>query len=221
MKLQRSTLVLVMLACVVGTGYGIYQLAVVPRQEKVELQATKLFDWQEDQVQKLSLQTPTGLLIFERRSETVPTPWQMLKPQETLASDASISFLLNLLSTQSSESTLTISRDRLAEFGLVKPLVTIGITLEDQTIHQMLLGNPDFSGNSLYALVDPDPNAADVEIRVVSNQFQFGTNRDLAEWVYTEPPEPEASPDALEPDAPPEVPEPEAEGNNDPPVTPE
>ncbi|MFZ9738890.1 MAG: hypothetical protein ACO3EZ_12855 [Prochlorotrichaceae cyanobacterium] len=230
MKLQRSTLTLVMLACISGTAYGVYQLGVVPHQEKVELQSKKLFDWNEDQVQKLSVQTSSDLLIFERRSETVPTPWQMLKPQEKLASDASVSFLLNLLTTQSSESTLTIARDRLAEFGLVQPPVTIDITLEDQTAHQMLLGNPDFSGNSLYALVDPDPNAAEVEVRVVSNQFQFGTNRDLAEWEYTEPPEPEASPevpepdaspDALEPKASPEVAEPDAEENNDPPVTPE
>jgi hypothetical protein len=194
MKIQRSTLVLVLLACVTATAYGVYQIAVVPRQEQTELQSKKLFVWKEDQVQKLSVQTSTDLLMFERRAEASPTPWQMLKPKETLASDASISFLLNLLSTESSESTVTIPRDRLAEFGLLNPPVTIGVTLKDQTIHQMLLGNPDFSGNSLYALVDPDPNAAEVEVRVVSNQFQFGTSRALAEWEYTEPPEPIPSP---------------------------
>jgi hypothetical protein len=194
MKIQRSTLVLVLLACVTATAYAIYQVAVIPRQEQAERQSKKLFDWTEDQVQKLSLQTPTDRLTFERRSDINPTPWQMLKPKETLASDASISFLLNLLSTQSSESTVTISRDRLAEFGLANPPITIEVTLKDQTTHQMLLGNADFSGNSLYALVDPDPNAAEVEVRVVSNQFQFGTSRDLAEWEYTEPPEPIPSP---------------------------
>jgi len=195
MKIQRSTLILVLLACVAATSYAVYQVAVIPRQEKAEAQSKKLFAWTEDDVQKLSLQTPTDLFIFERRSDANPTPWQMLKPKEILASDASVSFLLNLLSTQSSESTLTIPRDRLAEFGLLKPLVTIGVTLKDQTIHQMLLGSPDFSGNSLYALVDPDPNAAEIEVRVVSNQFQFGTSRDLAEWEYTEPPAPTPSPE--------------------------
>ncbi len=194
MKIERSTIVLVVLACITGTAYGVYQLAVVPRQEQTELQSKKLFSWTEDQVNKLSVQTPTDLLVFERRADANPTPWQMVEPRQILASDASISFLLNLLSTQSSESTVTIPRDRLAEFGLVNPSITIDIALKDQTTHQMLLGNPDFSGNSLYALVDPDPNAAEVEVRLVSNQFQFGTSRDLAEWEYTEPPEPIPSP---------------------------
>ena len=200
MKIQRSTLILVVGAFIATTSYFIYEALVVPRQEKTESAAKDLFAWTEDQVQKLKITGASGTLEFERRTETTPTPWQMLTPQNSLANDASVSFLLNLLVSESSDSTVTISRDRLGEFGLENPPTTIEITLTDQSTHQLLLGNPDFSGNSLYALVDPDAAAPELTVRVVSNQFQFGVNRDLAEWEYVEPPEPTDAPQGEIPD---------------------
>jgi hypothetical protein len=194
MKIQRSTLILVIGAFVATTSYSIYQAVIVPRQEKAESESKDLFPWEEDQVKQFKITSPAGTLAFERRTETTPTPWQMLAPTNSLANDASVSFLLNLLVSESSESTVTIARDRLGEFGLANPATTIDVTLADQSTHQLLLGNPDFSGNSLYALVDPNPTAPELTVQVVSNQFQFGVNRDLAEWEYVEPPTDAPSP---------------------------
>lgn len=213
MKMQRSTLILGLCAALALGGYGVYQGVFVPRQEKIESQAQDLFSWAEGDVKSLKITTANQTLVFQRRSEDIPTPWDMVSPKNTLASDASISFLLNLLTTESSESTVSVAREELANFGLDTPTTAIEITLADGTHHKLLLGNQDFSNSFLYSIVESDPQetpgdaaqsaerssppeANTVDVRLVTNQFEFGVNRQLEEWTYTPPPEPSPSPNA-------------------------
>jgi Domain of unknown function (DUF4340) len=134
--------------------------------------------------------------------ERVAGQWQLSAPLKVPANEPTVAFLTNLLTTTQRDRTLNVSPDRAAEFGLDKPMGTIGITLTDQQKHKLVLGKLSFDRTWLYALIDPDPNAKDLVVSLVSPQFANAVDRDLKEWQVVKPiapaadqsPSPDASP---------------------------
>jgi hypothetical protein len=112
------------------------------------------------------------------------TNWEMRSPKVVPASDASVAFLLNLLTTAKPSKTFTAPRAKLADYGLDQPTAEIEITLQDQRTHRLVLGKPDFSRTSLYAQIDPpaDATTKDVAIALLPIEFENAINRPLAEW---------------------------------------
>lgn len=145
--------------------------------------------------------------------ERVDGQWRLSAPLKVPANPATVAFLTNLLTTTQRDRTLVVSPDRAAEFGLDQPTGTISITLADQKKHQLVLGKPSFDRTFLYALIDPDPQAKELSVSLISPQFANAVDRDLAEWqvekkvektVASPSPEASASPEVT-PTATPEV----------------
>jgi Domain of unknown function (DUF4340) len=134
--------------------------------------------------------------------ERVAGQWQLSAPLKVPANEPTVAFLTNLLTTTQRDRTLNVSPDRAAEFGLDKPTGTIGITLTDQQKHKLVLGKLSFDRTWLYALIDPDPNAKELVVSLVSPQFANAVDRDLKEWqvvkkvdpIADQSPSPDASP---------------------------
>jgi len=115
--------------------------------------------------------------------------WQMIAPKPGPANVATVDFLLDLIVTAESERSLTLKQDQLSETGLEKPLATIELTLVNQDRHRLVLGQPDFSGNALYAQVDPpDQVKAEVDVVLVPLDFQSAVVRPLSDWQQAEAP---------------------------------
>ncbi|MEM8602335.1 MAG: hypothetical protein AAGF24_00680 [Cyanobacteria bacterium P01_H01_bin.121] len=231
MKLPKSTLFLILGALALGGGLYIYNSQVVTRQEQQLTTDQQLLDITEAEVEAIAIQLAGARLQFQRQPlETTETAvWQFLQPNQPpeLANDATIAFLLNTLATGTSTDQFVVERDRLAEFGLDRPLSTTTITLADQTQYQVLLGDTDFSGEHRYAVIEtlspaPDTNASSTNasntnaapeaelqtqvVRVVPLQLEYATVRPPAEW--RPPAEPaEAATDSTAPLA---IPNPEA-----------
>lgn len=127
--------------------------------------------------------------------ELVDNQWQLSVPLQVPAAESSVAFLTNLLATGQRQQTLNIRRDRLAEFGLDNPAATITITLQDQTQHRLVLGKPTFDRTLLYALIDPDKDANELAVSLVSLQLMNAVDRDLKEWLA----EPEKSAGQVKP----------------------
>lgn len=214
MKLQRTPLILVVAALLLG---GIVALQEAQRSSKPAdsaAQSEKLFGFQEGEVQTLQLTTPTQTLAFEKplASAASPSPtaqptsspadpkapkttWTMTKPTAAPANDASVAYLLNLLATGTKQQALTVPVARRAEFGLDRPIATAEVKLFNQTTHRITLGKPNFNRSGLYAAIDPpaDPQA-DLPVALVSMDFANAVNRPLAEWQAAKPsPSPSAS----------------------------
>ncbi|MUL34976.1 DUF4340 domain-containing protein [Gloeocapsopsis dulcis] len=180
MKLQRTTLILLLLALGLGGFVYFYEIRGATQRQEAEVREQQIFTFTQEQVQGLSIQTRGQTLNFEREQNG---RWIMTSPEKTSASNASISYLLDLLVQGRSDRTIQVAANQLADYGLAKPQATVTLTLNNQQTHQLNLGNSDFSGNFLYAQVDPgtSPNG-DVDLLLVSSDFQNGVNRDLAEW---------------------------------------
>jgi hypothetical protein len=186
MKLQRTPLILLILALALGGFVYFYEVKGAPQREAAKESSKKLFAFEEGQVQALTVKTPEQTLRFERASEaqakSMGSPWVMKEPTENPASEASVAYLLNLLATGKSERTLTASANQKSEFGFDKPTATIEVRLNNQNTHQLILGKTDFNGSSYYAQTDPPKDAQNLSVQRVSLDFGNAVNRPLAEW---------------------------------------
>jgi hypothetical protein len=107
----------------------------------------------------------------------------MTRPEKATANEATIAFLLNLLVKGKSDREFNIVPTRLKEYGLNKSLATLEISLKNGQKQQLILGNPNFGGESLYAQIGATPKPdGTIKIAVVSKDFQSAIERDLKEW---------------------------------------
>lgn len=121
-----------------------------------------------------------------------PQVWQMQTPKKTLANDASVAFLLNLVTTSNSQKSFTAPINQLAEYGLDKPVATIDVILQDQKKHRLVLGTPDFNRSAMYAQIDPADKADKAAtIHLVSLDFENAVQRPLPEWQDQPAPTPQ------------------------------
>ncbi len=206
MKIQRTPIILLAIAAVLGGAVYLIELnrAIAPPASQSRNQ--KLFPFEEADVQTLKIQTPLRTLQFTKVPAASPSPsppaspspvpqlWQMTAPTKTAASDGAIAFLLNLLGSGSYEKSFTVPTAQLKDFGFTVPQATVEVTLANQTTHRLVLGEPDFNRSFLYAQIDPDSQAKEQTIYLVSLDFENAVNRPLPEWKYTASPSPTPSP---------------------------
>ncbi|MGK7940956.1 MAG: DUF4340 domain-containing protein [Crocosphaera sp.] len=183
MKFKSTTWILLTVAILLGVGVYFYELQINPQQEEIEAQKKKLFTFDEKEIKKLTIETKGITYIFEKTKDE-NKPWQMKNPQDTVANDAVISFLTNLLISSESERNFTVPKNQKKDYGLDKPLGTITVELENNKQHKIMLGKPDFQGELLYAEIDPiDSSEAEIKIYLIPKNFQYAIDRNPEEWV--------------------------------------
>lgn len=183
MKLQRTTLILLLLALGLGGFVYFYEIQGATQRQEAKVQGRQIFSFEEDQVQSFTVKTKEQTLLFERGNQSSKPKWLMKAPSQTPASDASVSYLMNLLAKGKSDRAIQVPVAQLQEYGLDQPQATIEVKLKNQTTHQLILGKPDFNRNFLYAQADPAVKSAkDVSVLLVSTDFENAVNRPLAEW---------------------------------------
>ena len=186
MKLQKITWILLAIAVLLGGGLAIYELRQNPQQEEITKKEQKrLFSFQANDIQGISVEKSGQVLKFYRGSDAQQT-WKMEQPESgepVEASEAALSFFVNLLIDSQSDRAFITEVSQLKEYGLEQGFAVITIQLKNGKSHRLLLGNPDFKGDFLYSLVDPaQPPSSAVTISLVSRSFQDLINRDVNEW---------------------------------------
>ncbi|PZO38780.1 MAG: hypothetical protein DCF17_14070 [Shackletoniella antarctica] len=186
MKFQRSTLILVGAAFLLGAGVLIAesQRSQSPTSTAETASTAPVFTFAETDVATLTVDRGSETLVFEQDDEA---NWQMLEPENALAEPGAIAFLLSRLNTDSPLQTVTMQADQATDFGFNAPVGIVTVTLNDGTEHELILGGPDFSGSANYAVIDPDPwpPAAGTEysVLVVTRDVANGINRPREEWL--------------------------------------
>jgi hypothetical protein len=261
MKFQRSTIILLFGALLMGGAFYYYQTLFIPAQEAKEAFARKLFKFKKEDVQAIFVKTQSQTLRFERASdlskpqdlwlmqilevaeakEEKPspkaTPQATANPEEipgetpaetetteensaeipaetaeetvnetgvtensnsadkitdkstqisqekVYANEAYVSFLLEQLVSDRSQQTLTATPEQIKEYGLNPPVAIIEVILKNQKIYQMTLGKSEFSGNAIYAQVNPPlPETENQTVLVVSQNFEYAVDRTIEDW---------------------------------------
>jgi hypothetical protein len=217
MKFQRSTLILVGVAFLLGAGVLIAESQRSPQtasQGEATTSTEPIFTFEEADVASLTVDRGDETLSFERDDEG---NWQMAEPEAALAEPGAVAFLLSRLNTDSPLQTVTMTADQATDFGFNAPVGIVTVGLNDGTEHELILGGPDFSGNANYAVIDPDPwppaEGAEYAALVVTRDVANGINRPLAEWLMpVEAPNSEAEAGDVPPASDGETPEPSGDG---------
>jgi hypothetical protein len=197
MKIKPSTLALVLVALGLGGIVLLVQQQPAPKsseagEQVVSEEEKPIFEFKEADIQAFTLQTQLRTLKFERDKDG---KWQMLEPEKITASDPSVAFLLDLVTTGKTQRTITAPVSDREQFGLHQPLATIDLTLKDQKTHKLVLGEYDFNRSFLYAQADPPAEATDqLNVLLVSPNFENAVNRPLDEWKQPATAEKSASP---------------------------
>jgi hypothetical protein len=183
MKLQRTTLILILLMLGLGGFVYFHEFYWKTQQEEVKNKKQQIFSFEEDDVQSLAVKTKNATIILERNNNSERPKWRMTSPQQVPANDAIVSYLMDLLVKGESDRTISTSVNQLREFGLTAPQATIDIKLKNKQNHQLILGQSDFNRRFLYAQADPNsqPNG-NVTVLLVSTDFGNAVNRELSEW---------------------------------------
>jgi hypothetical protein len=190
MKLKSTTIVLVLVAAILGGVVYFTQTQTASQTGSSETTGKQIFNFEESQVKALTLKTQLRSLSFEQDSNGI---WQMKSPDSTPANDASIAFLLNLMATATSDRTLTVPATDREQFGFHQPLAVIEVTLDNQEKHILTLGEYDFNRSFIYAQADPPVEASDtLQVLLVSPDFENAVSRPLSEWKQGTEPENQA-----------------------------
>jgi Domain of unknown function (DUF4340) len=186
MKIQRTTLILILLA--LGLGGFVYFFEIRGATQRQESQRNKphIFSFAADDVRSLNINANNLNITIDRSTSSNPPKWLLKSPVSVPASDASVSFLMDLLTKGTSDRIINANSNQLNEFGLNQPIVTIEVKLKNHKNHRLILGKPDFNDRFLYAQANPS-NKADGknEVLLVSKDFVNAVNRELSEWQQT------------------------------------
>lgn len=183
MKLQKTTLILLGLAFVLGSFVYFNEIKNEERLESTQNKPGDIFNFKEEDITELIIETQEETLEFER-TENKDYKWQMKQPKNVPANDGVVAFLLNLLVQGKSDRVFSVSADSLDRYGLQPPFAKIKIILADRQEHFLILGKPDFENKLLYATKNPhSPPQQTVQILLVSKNFQYAIlERSLEDW---------------------------------------
>jgi hypothetical protein len=179
MKVPKTTLILVLTAITLG---GIVYVIETTNNNEVNQTETsgkqeKIFDFAENDVVGLMIEKQDQILVFEKTEQPLQ-PWQMQEPEEEPASDAVISFLLNLLVNGRGDRPFNITPEDQELYGLDNPFGIITITLNNQKTHQLKLGKTSFNDGFIYGTIDNSPET----VFLLQIEFKYAIDRELQEW---------------------------------------
>jgi len=183
MKLQKTTLVLMIAALILAIGVYFLELQQTNQQNDNQVNQQKLFDFTTADIVGLTItreinNQPQVITLVRGNEKT--SLWQMQQPDNSPANDAVVDFLVGLLVETKTKAPILVNDNQFIEFGLNLPLATIEIKLRNQQIFKLILGKQTFDKGSLYAY--KDEGNKNKKVFIVPLNFQNAIDRSLSEW---------------------------------------
>ncbi len=185
MKLKSSTVTLLAIALILGAGVAVQELqrASSPPVDTVATASDKKhFSFALETVQSIAIRQGDKTLKLYRGSSP-DASWLMDNPSPMQVSPAAMDFLLRLFADSQSDRDFEVEAAQLPDYGLAPAQASFVVQLVNGKTHQLLLGNPDFKGDFLYALIDPPATPTlKMPVYLVSRSFQALIRRSPQEW---------------------------------------
>ena len=184
LKINRLTWGLLGIALLMAGTVAVWELRQTTNPENTAevMPDLRQFQFTPDTVQAITIRQGGQYLKLYRGSGENPT-WKMDWPQPVDVSIPAVDFLLNALVSSQNDRDFDISTEKLAEYGLTEPAAIMIIQLVTGKTHELILGNADFKGDSLYALIDPtDPATETSRIHLVPRSLLELARRSPQDW---------------------------------------
>ncbi len=151
--MKKSTGVIFLLAVALAAFVYFYDLKHTPPSDTAGGQTSKpAFSINADDITQLTLDRAGTSVAFERRKDD----WYITQPIATRADQSRLTGITSQIASLQTTRTFPATPDQIASFGLDHPGVTLSFTMKNGSKHKLRLGGKDFSGSSVYVLVDDD-----------------------------------------------------------------
>ncbi len=160
--IRKPTLLVLLVAMVLGAAVYFFDWRRSQKEsEKPPADAEKpAYAIQPQDINSLTIKHPENsaepVLRFEKRNGN----WQVTQPLETPADESSLEGIVDSLSSARIAQNEPGAPDRLKVFGLDPPAVLVEFQLQNGAKHTLALGHKDFTGISVYAIVDAAKDVA-------------------------------------------------------------
>src|SRR5580704_11843806 len=160
--IKKSTLIVLLLAVIAGAAAYYFDWKRGQKEaENAPADSTKpAFSLKADDISALTISYPADpksqSIHFEKQSGA----WQITAPLQTGADDPSLQGILQQLASVRVAQTEPGTPDRLKVFGLDTPALALDFQMQSGAKHTLRLGKKDFTGVSVYAIVDNTKDVA-------------------------------------------------------------
>jgi hypothetical protein len=160
--MKKSTLIILVAAILIGVAayYFDWKRGEKEAAKSPDDKSKQAFTIQPEDFQSLTISYPADPKAQPVTFEKQNGAWQITKPLQTSADAPSIEAIVQgLVGARTSESEPG-TPDRLKVYGLNPPDVGLDFQMKSGAKHSVLLGKKDFTGDSIYAVVDHGPDVA-------------------------------------------------------------
>lgn len=155
--ISRSTLIVLILAILIGGGAYYYQKKHSAAPATTDTSKPVFPSIQAADIESITVQHLGGTNSSPIQMNRTGDGWQIVQPIATPADSSSVQGIADGLAEASSSQSEPNTSDRLKAYGLDPGSVSIAFSLKNGTKHTVVLGNKDFTGDSVYALIDSQP----------------------------------------------------------------
>ncbi|UAJ73203.1 hypothetical protein IQE94_02355 [Synechocystis sp. PCC 7339] len=194
LKLKPGTRLLWAVALTMALGVVAWEMGRHSQNQATVIESqpkARHFDFGADLVQSVTITrsdpTPTNVKIYRQsKANHGKSVWLMDNPDPVAVSTPGVDFLLSVILGSQNGRDFEVPTVELKDYGLSPAEIELTIQLVNGKTHRLQLGNPDFAGDSLYALVDPVENA-DIpvekqKVSLVPRSLEELTRRSPTDW---------------------------------------
>jgi hypothetical protein len=153
--MKKTTLAVAVLALALG-AWVYYSEFKHPAAEKSSDESKPAFSFTAPDVTAIEIDRQGQVMNFEKRDGN----WVVTRPVQTNADQSVLEGLASSLAAARISRTFAASADRLGSYGLTNPGVKIAIQLKNGTKHRVQMGDKDYSGTSVYGMLDDSKDVA-------------------------------------------------------------
>ena len=169
---MRKTIFLVLIAIVLGAYVYFYEIKGGAERKKEKEISEKLFDFEKDSVNHISIKSPRGNFIFSKTMDG----WQIEQPVQSRADDSPINSLLNSLNSTKKTRTITISPDDKTQFGLGHWAIQVNFRAKSGTERHVSIGDATDIGSNIYVAL------LDTLVHLVPQALKTNADKSLFDW---------------------------------------
>lgn len=155
--IKKSTLIVVLCAIVAGCGVYYAQWRKSKKPAAPADTSKPAFSVNPSSIDSFSISHPgqkdQPAIDFEKQKGT----WRIVQPIDTLADQPTAEGFVDQLAESRPTETESVTPDRRKAFGLDPPAASVELRAKGGQTHTLLLGDKDFSGSAVYAIVDDRP----------------------------------------------------------------
>ncbi len=148
--MKKSTLILLALAAALAGVVYYYEFKRPPAPAPVTDESQPAFKLPAEDITTISIDRGGSKILLEKHGND----WVISQPVETKADRSVIDGIATNLAGARISRTLLAAPDRMQAFGLAQPAVQIEFKMKDGKQHSLVLGEKDFSGQSVYGIVE-------------------------------------------------------------------